>query len=141
MSTAGIHLKVLAPDHVSFEGTVTQVSVPTLDGILTILPEHAPIVAVVTTGELVVTDTQGMMHVFAVFSGVLDVRPHSEVYVLVDRSERAESIDIERAEAAVVRAKDLLENKINESDVDFARFEAVLEKELNRVRVAIKWRK
>lgn len=141
MSTAGINLKVITPDHTSFEGVVMQVSVPTSDGILTILPEHTPIVAVVTTGELVVTDSVGTMHVFAVFSGVLDVRPHSEIFVLVDRSEKAETIDVVRAEAAVARAKKLLEDKVHESDVDFARFEAMLDKELNRVRVATKWRK
>jgi len=71
---------------------------------------------------------------------VLDVRPGSVVNVLVDKSEKADAIDIARAEQAVARAKVLLEEKIHENDVDFARFQALLDKELNRVRVATKWR-
>ena len=140
MNESFLTLQIITPDTTSFSGPVKQVSVPTTEGVLTILPEHTPVVVVIQSGELVVTDSEMQTHVFAVFSGVLDVRPGSVVNVLVDKSEKADVIDIARAEQAVARAKVLLEEKIHENDVDFARFQALLDKELNRVRVATKWR-
>lgn len=136
-----INLSILTPLAPAFVGKVKSVSVPTEDGMLTILPDHAPLVAVIKSGELKVVEEGGEESVFAVFSGVLDVRPESNVAVLVDRSENVSTIDLARAEQAVERARKLLEEKSHESDVDFARFEAMLEKELNRVRVATKWKK
>ncbi len=116
------------------------VSVPTTSGVITVLPEHVPLVSSISSGELMLK-REGEDMYFAIFSGVIDVRPQSQVTILADRSERAEDIDVKRAEEAVTRAKKVLEEKVHESDVDFARFEAMIEKELNRVKVGSKWGK
>jgi F-type H+-transporting ATPase subunit epsilon len=122
------------------DGEVEYVTVPTTTGVITIMPHHVPLVSIISAGELIIK-TKNEQIPFAVFSGVVDIRPGSIVNIIVDRSEKAHDIDITRAEEAVTRAKKILEDKVHESDIDFARFEALIEKELNRVRVGTKWKK
>lgn len=140
MEHAKVHIKLITPEKIIFEGEAVYVTVPTTTGVITVLPTHTPLVSSIAKGELTIKTNDEEMH-FAVFSGVIDIRSGSIVNILVDRSERAEEIDVARAEEAVARAKKILEEKSHESDVDFARFEALIEKELNRVKVGNKWRK
>lgn len=140
MSHALLHVKLITPEKIIFSGDVLYVIVPTTTGVITVLPSHAPLVSSIAKGELVIKTKDEEIH-FAVFAGVVDIRPRSVVNILVDRSERAEDIDVERAKEAVVRAKKILEEKSHESDVDFSRFEAMIEKELNRVKIGSKWGK
>lgn len=138
MEHAHLQVQLITPEKIIFKGEVEFVTVPTTTGVITVLPTHTPLVSAIASGELVLKTKEGQTH-FAVFSGVIDIRPGSVVNILVDRSERAEEIDVVRAEEAVARAKKILEEKSHESDVDFARFEALIEKELNRVKVGSKW--
>jgi len=140
MDHAVLHIKLITPEKIIFEGEILSVTVPTTTGTITVLPTHAPLVSSITKGELLIKTKNEEMH-FAVFAGVIDIRPGSVVNILVDRGERAEEIDVVRAEQAVGRARKFLEEKVHESDVDFARFEALIEKELNRVKVGSKWAK
>lgn len=135
-----LQVKLITPEKILFEGEAISVSIPTTSGVITVLPEHVPLISSIYSGELVINTGAESMP-FAVFSGVVDVRPQSLVTILVDKSEPARDIDIVRAEEAVARAKKILEEKSNESDVDFARFEALIEKEFNRVKVGSKWKK
>ena len=138
MERAHLQVQLITPEKIVFKGEVEFVTVPTTTGVITVLPTHTPLVSAITSGELVLKTKEGEMH-FAVFSGVIDIRPGSVVHILVDRSEKAEEIDVARAQEAVERARKMLEEKSHESDVDFARFEALIEKELNRVKVGSKW--
>lgn len=134
-----LQVKLITPEKVIFDGEADSVTVPTTTGVITVMPTHTPLVSTISTGELII-QVKGEKIPFAIFSGVIDIRPGSIVNIIVDRSEKAHEIDITRAEEAVARAKKILEDKSHESDVDFARFEALMEKELNRVRIGNKWR-
>ena len=138
--TKMLQVKLITPEKILFEGEALSLSIPTTSGVITVLPNHVPLISSIHLGELIIKTNSEILH-FAVFSGVVDVRPESFVTILADRSERAEEIDVRRAEEAVIRAKKLLEEKVHESDVDFARFESMIEKELNRVKVGSKWEK
>jgi F0F1-type ATP synthase epsilon subunit len=78
---------------------------------------------------------------YAVYKGLVNVRPHikgiSEVVVLLERGEMIGDLDHDRAEEALSRAKAMLEEK--EDDTDFGLFEGLIEKELNRVKIARKY--
>lgn len=133
-------LKIVTPDGITYEDTIEQVSVPTQSGEITVLPRHIPLVSVLKAGELRVVKA-GEEIILAVSTGVLEVRPSSEIYILADTAERAEYIDIERAEAARKRAEELMAQKQSLEDVEFARLQAKMEKELARLRVGKKYRK
>ncbi len=136
-----IELHIITPLGQVLEAKVQSVSVPTTSGIITILPHHIPLISVLRAGELVTTQA-GVQVAYSVWNGVVEVTNSNDdtrVTVLVNRSEKAAEINVEQAEAAYKRAKDI-QDGIHESDVDFARFESLMEKELNRVHIGKKYR-
>ena len=132
--------RIVTPDGITFEDEITQVSVPTQSGEITILPHHIPLVSVLKAGEIRITKENNETDI-AVSTGVIEVRPQDEVYVIADTAERAERIDLERAEAARKRAEELLQQRSTLEDMEFARLQAKLEKEMARLRVGKKYRK
>jgi len=47
-----MELKIYSLDGTKFEGKVSQVSLPTSDGEITILPNHIPLITILKTGEI-----------------------------------------------------------------------------------------
>ena len=133
-------LKIVTPDGTTYENEIVQVSVSTQTGEITILPQHIPLISVLKAGEIRILKEKEEF-ILAVSTGVLEVRPNSQIYVLADTAERAEHIDLERAEAARVRAQELMAQKQSLEDVEFAHLQAKMEKELARLRIGKKYRK
>lgn len=133
-------LKIVTPDGITYENEIDQISVSTQKGEITILPHHIPLISVLKAGEVRILKA-GQEIDMAVSTGVLEVRPNNEVYILADSAERAESIDLERAEASRKRAEELMAQKQSLEDVEFARLQAKMEKELARLRIGKKYRK
>jgi len=132
--------KIVTPDGVIYEDDITQVSIPTETGEITILPKHIPLVSVLKAGEMRIKKDDYVVEL-AVSTGILEVRPNGEISVLAETAERAEHIDIERAEEARKRAEKLLEEYKDVEDVAYIRLVAKIEKELARIRVAHKYKK
>ncbi len=135
-----MNFKIVTPDGVIYEDAVESVSLPTLNGEITVLPHHIPLISVIKIGEIRIVKDAHEVGV-AVSSGVLEVRENSEVIVIADTAERAEHIDLERAEAARKRAQELMQQEKFEDDVQFAALQAQMEKELTRIKVGNKYRK
>lgn len=135
-----IKFKIATPERVVYEDEVKQASIPTTSGEVTILPNHIPLVSVLQSGEIKITDKDGE-HVLAVAGGFLEVRDNNEIVILADNAERAEEIDLERAEEARKRAESELEKAKTEENVDFAKLQAVIDREMNRIRIGKKYKK
>lgn len=135
-----INLMIVTPERVVYQNEVDEITASTESGVIGILPEHAPLVSIVKTGEFSVKK-DGEILPLAVAGGILEVRSGSRVVVLADYSEFAREIDLKRAEEAYARARELMEKKAEIEDVDFARFQSMIEKELNRVKIASKHQK
>jgi F-type H+-transporting ATPase subunit epsilon len=131
--------KIATPEKVVYEDEIFQVSIPTLNGEITVLPGHIPLISIVQAGELRIKDKEGEHH-FALAGGFVEVRRGNELIILADNAERAEAIDIERAEEARTRAEAEVGQAQNRQDVDFARLQAVIDREMNRVRVGKKYK-
>lgn len=136
-----IHVSIVTPEGVVYDDAVSQVSVPTETGEVTILANHVPMVSAMKAGELVFVKQDGSRVPLAVSRGVLEIRSGNKVVVLTDTAERAEHIDLEAAEAARARAEEVMKGMKNVEDVDFARVQASLEREMARLRVGKKYRK
>ncbi|MBI4993149.1 MAG: ATP synthase F1 subunit epsilon [Candidatus Magasanikbacteria bacterium] len=134
-----LKFKIATPEKVVYENEILQVSLPTAMGEITILPNHIPLVSIVQAGELKIKDKDGEQ-VVAVSAGFLEIRPNNEVVILADNAERAEEINLDRAEQARQRAIEQMEKAKAEEDVDYARLQAVLDREMNRVKIARKYR-
>lgn len=134
-----LKIRVVTPDKVLVDEVIDSVSVPTTSGMITVLNKHVPLVSTIKAGEMIVRKA-GTGIGYAVYKGLVNVRPHhkglTEVVVLLERSEAIEELDHARAEEALARAKALAQESTD--DDEFALFEGLIEKELNRVRVAVK---
>ena len=130
------HLQIITLDRVTYEDDVDLVVLPGIDGQLGVLPQHAPIVTALQTGEIVARKS-GEEASIAVSGGFVQVSPES-VVVLADAAEHAEEIDIERAQAARDRAQQRVEERPSVTDVDVARAELALARSLIRLKVAEK---
>ena len=135
-----INLQVLTPEKIACEGKVDQVSVPTKEGEITIMPNHLPLVSLMTHGELLIKNDSKEIPM-AVWGGFIEVRPDSEVIIMTDVAERIEEIDEQKAEEARQRAEDTLKEKDRLSDVAFADASAILEKSLTRLKIVKKYRR
>lgn len=135
-----ITFKVVTPDGVTYEDEIEKVTIPTGAGQITVLEGHAPLVSTLKPGIVFVHKDKNVVEL-AISTGILEIRPDSEVYLMADTSERAEDIDIERAQQARDRAEELMRQQENAADVDFARLQAVIDKEMARITVGKKWRK
>lgn len=134
-----IHFKVVTQERVVYQDDIDQVTIPTESGEITVLPRHISLVSLLKAGELRLKK-DGQEVLMAVSSGVIEVRPQSEVVILANSAEQASEIDIERAEAARERAVKLLEETERVSNVEYAALQAVLEKELARINVGRKYK-
>jgi len=130
MST--LRLEVVTQERVVFEGDVEMVIAPGVEGELGILPRHAPLMTALTTGILRAKRGEEEI-VMAVSGGFMEVQP-DRVVVMADAAERAEEIDVARAEAARRRAEARLRSR--QERVDFARAEAALRRAMVRLKVA-----
>jgi len=135
-----IHFKIATPEKVVYENDIFQVSIPTTTGEITILPHHSSLVSIAQAGELRIKDDNGEQ-VIAIAGGFLEVRPNNEIIILADNAERAEHIDVERAETARKRAEEQMAAANGREDVDYAKLQAVIDREMNRVRIGKKYRK
>ncbi len=132
-----IKLEIVTAERVVFSDDVDLVLAPGAEGELGILPHHANLITTLTPGELVARKASEE-YSMAVSGGFLEVHP-DRVIVLADSAERAEEIDIARAEAAKKRAEERLTHA--GEGVDLARAQAALQRALARIEVADRRRK
>ena len=127
-----IQLEIVTAERVVYSDEVDLVSAPTRDGRVGILPRHAPLLTVLEPGELDIVKGDARTP-FAISGGFMEVLP-TRITILADTVERADEIDLERAERARALAEERM--KTAQTDRDQLIAEAKLRKELARMRVA-----
>ena len=103
---ANLHLKVVTPERVMLDEDIRSVSLPTPDGQITILPEHVPLVTMITPGELIVR-AEKAVRISLVYGGFVYVEADGTVTVLADSAEHLEELNEKEIEEAKRRAEDL----------------------------------
>lgn len=130
-----LHCVVTTPEGRLLEEEVDQITVETIDGQITVLPDHIPLVTILRPGEMLLrTDSKTVS--YALYGGFLEIRPESKIFILADAAERPELIDLQAAEAARERARHTLQEKFDTAEYEDAALQ--LERELTRVRLARK---
>ena len=132
---SSLRLDIVTAERVVYSEDVDMVIAPGVEGQLGILPHHAPLMTTLQAGELRVK-RGGAEDSLAISGGFLEVRPE-RVIVLADAAERAEEIDVARAEAAKQRAEQRLADR-HAPGLDVAGYEAALQRALARLTVAEK---
>jgi len=103
-----ILVDIVTPERQLLSEEVDMVTIPGIDGQMGILRGHVPLLTTLDIGEIILHTKAGARHI-AVGGGVVEVRP-TKVTILAASAERAEEIDLQRAEAARQRAHDSLAN-------------------------------
>ena len=131
-------LEIVTPDRALIREEVDEVVVPGTEGELGVLPGHTPLLTSLKVGELWYRQGQEK-HYLAIAFGFVEVLP-DRVTVLADVGERAQEIDVHRAERAKQRAEQLLAQApaphLTAVDMDIERARIALLKSLIRLQVA-----
>src|SRR2546423_1034350 len=99
-----IQLEIVTPERLVVNTTAEEIQIPGKSGYLGVLPGHAPLITELAVGEISYragSDTKRL----AVAWGFAEVLPH-KVTILAETAERAEEIDVARAQAAKQRAEE-----------------------------------
>lgn len=136
MSNLSIKFKIVTPEKTVYEDEVDQATLPTVDGQVTILPNHRSYIASLMSGELAVKKN-GEETLLSISGGFIEFH-NNELIVLADTAERAEEIDLKRAEEGRKKALELKEQKISMGESEYAVVAAAIQKESARIRVARK---
>jgi F-type H+-transporting ATPase subunit epsilon len=119
-------LEIVTPDRALVAEQVDEVELPGAEGYFGVLPGHTPLLASLQVGE---------KFYLAVAFGFVEVLP-DRVTVLAQIAERAQDIDVARAEAAKKRAEEQVSKASSQTAMDFERARIDLMKSLIRLQVA-----
>lgn len=132
-----IKLQIITPERIVYQNEVDQITAPTKDGEITVLPEHVGLLTQIVPGEIIVK--KGQLHqALAVTGGFMEVS-NNTVNILADYAIRAEDIEVLQAQEAQRKAQKIMEEKVSERD--FATAQSEMIKAITQLRVANKYKK
>ena len=135
-----IKFQIITPERVVFADDIDQVTLNTKDGEITVLPHHSSLVTTLKPGEMICKKGD-IFYPMAVSGGFAEIRPDNTVIILADTAEKAEGIDIARAEAARERALKTMQEERKLDSAEYAALQATLDRALIRLKVGNRYRK
>lgn len=133
-----ILLTVVSQEEQLLKTKVDQITAPTVEGEITILPNHIALFSKLKTGELRYTD-ETEEHSLVISNGFITVSPESEVTVIVDSATLDRNISVSKAEQAVRDAKEAMTKTLDQRELLLA--EASLRRAMLEIRIAQKSKK
>lgn len=131
--TTPLHVEIITPDGPIYAADGAKMVVArATDGEFAVMKNHLPLAAALEIAPIRVVSEKSEEKI-AVFGGFLEIADNC-VNVIAPLAEKAESIDVARAEAAKKRAEDRLAAKA--ADLDVERAQAALRRALVRLQVA-----
>jgi F-type H+-transporting ATPase subunit epsilon len=127
-----LELQIVTPERLLLKEQVDEVEIPGSEGYFGVLPGHTPLLASLTVGELWYRKGQEKTYLSIGF-GFAEVLP-DRVTILARLAERADEIDVERADSARKRAEDRLAQQ--QSAIDYERARTALLKSMTRLQVS-----
>ena len=134
-------LKIMASDHMVYDGDAELVSLPTTEGSVGILANHANVIMAIVPGIIEYVpagaedsdDAQSGRQAIVVSDGLLKVEG-GEVIILVDTAERPEDVDEARARRAEERAREAMKRANSNRDMELAAAE--LSRAVSRIKAS-----
>jgi len=125
-------LEIVTPERAIVHDSVDEVEMPGSEGYFGVLPGHTPLLSMLQVGQLWYRKGAEKFYLSVAF-GLAEVLPN-RVIVLAQIAERADEIDVDRAQAARRRAEQRLASR--QRDLDLERARVALLKSLTRLNVA-----
>ncbi len=117
---------LVTPEKIVFQQEVESATIPTVDGEITVLPMHVPLITALTHG-VIQLKTGSETHYVSVSHGVVKVDSMG-ITILSTHAERADEMIMEQVEKALADAKKLAELK-RESDEEYSQAMLLVAKE------------
>jgi len=127
-----LQLEIVTPEKLVVRDTADEVQIPGRNGYIGVLPGHAPLITELGAGEISYRSS-GQLHRFSMAWGFAEVLP-DRVTVLAETVERADEIDVKRAEESLSHAEESL--KSAESEKDSGKYLGKIERAQARINVA-----
>jgi F-type H+-transporting ATPase subunit epsilon len=135
MSDKKLTLRVISQEKKLLEEIVDKVTLPSTDGEITILPQHAALLSELATGHLRFTQ-DGVEQDVVVSRGFVDVHPSGMVTVLVDSATHARDISVEKVQQAIKDAQETMSHSEDRRELLMA--EASLKRAMLEMKIAQK---
>ena len=139
MSNKKIKFQILTPQQPVYDSEVEEISVPAKGGRVKVFARHVGMVSLLDSGEVIIKK-DGEQIVLHVHKGILEVKPGSIVTILADSADHINELDEEKITAAKERAEKALEDSNNLNEVEFARLQDGLVRELSKLKTFKKYR-
>ena len=130
-------LNITASSGEFYQGSCESMVLPVKDGVYGVQAGHSPVLVAIHMGMLKFT-VDGETREILVGDGIAEVTP-TFVLLLVDSAERPEDIDKNRAEAARIRAEELLQHK--QSMHEYYQTKIALDRAMQRLQTAAKYKR
>jgi F-type H+-transporting ATPase subunit epsilon len=127
---------IVTQERTVYSGDVDYISLPGTEGVMGVLPNHAPLLTALDFGEVMVR-VNGDEMFFAIGGGFAEIRPN-QVIVLADSAERADDIDTERAEKARQQAEQAMKTGVSIDAERYAQIDAALRRAQIRIDVSLR---
>lgn len=136
MSGTTFEIEVVTPEKEVYRGEATEMVLPAADGLMGILPNHAPIVAALDVGRVTVTRADGGQDQMMISDGFFEMADN-QARILADVGEMAGDIDKDRATKAEERARKrmALRGGSDIDGIDFVRAERALQRAIWRLQI------
>jgi F-type H+-transporting ATPase subunit epsilon len=132
-----IKLELVALDGVKFSEEVYEVQLPTMAGLIGVLPKHMPLISVAVPGALIIRKKPGdyddMQEYYAINGGVIEVA-NDTLRVLVDEADHADEINEQEAQKAIELAKKMKAEAKDQLSLD--RAQSLIDRQAVRLQVA-----
>ena len=117
-----MHLQIISPHKVLFDGDCTMLEYNTTEGNVGILPGHVAMTQIIAPGKLTIYEENKPKPTYmAAMSGISKIMPDT-IMLLLEIGELKEDIDVERAKVAKKKAEDCILANKDIFDVDRAKF-------------------
>jgi F-type H+-transporting ATPase subunit epsilon len=133
-------LEIISLEKHVYDGQVVSVTVPGVEGELTILPNHMPLLTPLRSGEIVIRDPEGGQKYLAISKGFVTVE-EDKVTILADNADLLEDLNEEKILAAKKKAEEALKEKKFADDRAFADTIGALEHSIAQLKILRKRRK
>lgn len=129
-----LNLEIITPTKVVLKEEVDEITVPTVTGIISILPNHVNLLTKIVPGEMVIR-RNGKNDYFAIMGGFLEIA-NNKANILADHAIHVDDIELAKVEEAKERAQKVMKERKTEEDFRVANAE--LTKYLMQLKVARK---
>jgi len=133
-----LFINIISQDRQLDTSEADSLTAPTVEGEITVLPGHIPLLSRLQTGELHYTNNNET-HSFVISKGFIDVGADNHITVLADTAVAEREISIEKAEEAIRAAQETMAKSVNEQELFMA--EASLKRAFWEIKVAQKTKK